>query len=63
MGNNFTSFRLFTHIVVSNTWASGVLDKNRLFKCIIIGDKHSRENRNVATLNSAYQAKNQRNFD
>ena len=63
MGNYLTSSRLFTHIVVNNIWASGVLNKNGLFKCTIIGDKHSRENRNVATLNSTYQAKNQRNFD
>ena len=36
--NYFTSFRLFTRLRVNNIWATGVLDKNRLRKCII-GDK------------------------
>ena len=36
--NYFTSFRLFTRLRVNNIRATGVLDKNRLRKCII-GDK------------------------
>ena len=36
--NYFTSFRRFTRLRVNNIRATGVLDKNRLRKCII-GDK------------------------
>ena len=40
MDNNyFTSFRLLTHLGVNNIPATGVLNKNRLRKCTIIGDK------------------------
>ena len=35
VGNFFTSFRLFTRLRVNNIRATGVLDKNRLRKCIL----------------------------
>ena len=55
----FTSFRLFTHLGVNNVRATRVLNKNRLRKCTIIADKQlqKKKKKNVATLNSAYQAK------
>ena len=43
MNNYFTSFRLFTHLGVDNIRATCVLNKNRLRKCTIIGDKHLQE--------------------
>ena len=55
MNNYFTTFRLF-----NNIWETGVLNKNRLSKCTIIGDKQlnkTKKNRNVATFNNKYQAK------
>ena len=39
MNNYVTCFRLFTHLGVNNIWATGVLNKNRLRKCTIVGDK------------------------
>ena len=39
MDNYFTSFRLLTHLGVNNIRATRVLNKNRLRKCTIIGDK------------------------
>ena len=39
MDNYLTSFRLFTHLGVNNIQATRVLNKNRLRKCTIIGDK------------------------
>ena len=42
----FTSFRLFTQHGVNKIWATVVFNKNELSKCV-----------NVATLNSAHQAK------
>ena len=39
MDNYFTSFCLLTHLGVTNIRATGVLSKNRLHKCTIIGDK------------------------
>ena len=39
MDNYFTSFRLLTHLEVNNIRTTGVLNKNRLRKCTIIGDK------------------------
>ena len=54
----FTSFRLFTHLGVNNVRATRVLNKNRLRKCTIIAGKQlQKKKKNVATLNSAYQAK------
>ena len=35
----FTYFSLITHLGVNNIRATGVLNKNRLRKCTIIGDK------------------------
>ena len=60
MNNYFPSFRLFTHLGVNNICAIGVLNKNRLHKCTI-GDKQLQK-RNVATLNSAHQAKKVEQF-
>ena len=59
MDNYFTSFRLLTLLGVKNIQATRVLNKNRLRKCIIIGDKQL----HVATLNSAHLAKKQCDFD
>ena len=39
MDNYFTSFRLITHLGVNNIRATRVLNKNRLRKCTIIGNK------------------------
>ena len=39
MDNYFTSFRLVTLLGVNNIRATRVLNKNRLRKCTIIGDK------------------------
>ena len=39
MDNYFTSFRQLTHLRVNNIRATPVLNKNRLSKCAIIGDK------------------------
>ena len=53
MNNYFTAFRLF-----NNIWATGVLNKNRLRKCTIVGDKQLQKKlRKVAALNNAHQAK------
>ena len=57
MDNYFTSFRLVTHLGVNNIRATRVLNKNRLRKCTIIGDKHLQKKKNMATLNSGHQAK------
>ena len=39
MDNFFTSFRLLTNLGVNNNRATGVLHKNRLRQCTIIGEK------------------------
>ena len=44
MDNYFTSFRLVTHLRVNNIQATSVLNKNRLCKCTIIGDKQLQKN-------------------
>ena len=62
MDDYFTSLRLLNHLGVNKIWATDVLNKSRLRKCTIVGDKQLQK-RNVATLNSAYQAKKQCNFD
>ena len=36
--NYFISFRLFVHFGVNNIRTTGILNKNRLRKCTIIGD-------------------------
>ena len=41
--NYFTLARLFTHLGVNNIRATRVLNKNRLRKCNIIGDKQLRK--------------------
>ena len=62
MDNYFTSFRLFTLLGVNNIRATRVLNKNRLWKCPIIGNKQLQK-KNAATLNSAHQGKKHYNFD
>ena len=62
IGNYFTSFRLLTHLGVTNVRATRMLNRNRLRKCTTTGDKHL-EKRNAATLNSANKAKVMCNFD
>ena len=39
MNNYVSCFRMLTHLGVNNIWATGVLSKNRLRKCNIVGDK------------------------
>ena len=39
MNHYVTCFRMLTHLGVNNIWATGVLSKNRLRKCNIVGDK------------------------
>ena len=48
MDNYFTSFRLLNQLGVNNTRATRLLNKNRLRKCTIIGDKQPQKKRNVA---------------
>ena len=60
MGNYFTSFGLLTHLGVNNIWATGVLNKNRLHKCTIIGDKQAAKKKNKK--NSAHQDNKQCNL-
>ena len=55
MDNYLTSFRLLTHLEINNIRATRVLNKNRL--------TNSCKKRNMATLNNAYQAKKQCNFN
>ena len=47
---------MLTYLGVNNIWAIGVLSKNRLRKCTIVGNKQPQK-RNVDTLDSAHQAK------
>ena len=61
--NYFTSFGLLTHLGVNNIRAAGVLNKNGLGKCTVIGGKQLQNEWNVTTLNSAHQAKKQCNYD
>ena len=44
MNNYFISFGLITHLGVKNIRETGVLNKNRLRKCTIIGDKQLQKN-------------------
>ena len=57
MGNYFTSFRLRTHLEVKNIRATAVLNKNRLRKYTIVGDKQLQKKRNVTTLNKTAHIK------
>ena len=43
MDNYFASFRLVTHLGINNIRAKGLLNKNSLSKCTIIGDKQPQE--------------------
>ena len=63
MDNYFQSFRLLTHLGIKNIQASGVLNKNRLRKCTIIGDKHlEKKKRGHFEQRSAHLAKKQCNL-
>ena len=63
MDNYFTSFRLLIHFGVNNIGATGVLNKNRVRKCIIIGDKQlQKKERGHFEQRSAHQAKKQCNL-
>ena len=62
MDNYFTSFRLLTQLGVNNILATPVLNKNRLGKCTIIGDKQLQK-KERGHLNIAHQAKKECNFD
>ena len=63
MDNYFTSFRLRTHIGVNNIRATGVLNKNRLRKWTIIGDKQlQKKEGDHFEQRSAHQAKKQCNL-
>ena len=45
MDNYFTSFRLLTRLGVNKIRATGVLNKNKLRRCTIIGDKQLQKKR------------------
>ena len=62
LDNYFTSFRLLTLPGVNNIRATREHNKNRLRKSTVIGYKQLQK-KNVATLNSAHQAKKQCDFD
>ena len=62
MDTYFTYFRLLTHVGVNNIRATPVLNKNRLRKYTIIGDKQLQK-KERGHLNSTHQAKKQCNFD
>ena len=64
MDKYFSSFRLLSFLGVNNIRATRVLNKNRLRKCTIIGDKQlQKRKKKLVSLNSAHQAKNLFNFD
>ena len=52
--NYFISFRLFTHLGVNKIQATHVLNKNKLRKCTIIGDKHLQKKRGTWSLWTSY---------
>ena len=60
MDNYFPSFCLLTLLGVNNTRATRVLNKNRLRKCTITGDKQRQKK---GMRHQAHQAKKQCNFD
>ena len=62
MVNYFTSFRLLTLLGVNNNPATRVFDENS-YANVLSWEIHSCNKRNLATLNSAHQAKKQCNFD
>ena len=63
MDNYFTSFRLLTLLGVNNIRATGVLNKNKLRKCTIIGDKQlQKKGRGHFEQRNAHQAKKQCNL-
>ena len=63
MDNYFTSFRLLTHLGVNNIWVAGVLNKNKLRKCTVIGDKRLQKKKgDHFEQRNARQAKKQLNL-
>ena len=63
MDNYFTSFHLLTHFGVNSIQTTGVLNKNRLCKCNIIGDKQlQKKERGQFEQRSTHQAKKQCNL-
>ena len=64
MENYFTSFCLLTDLEVNNIRATGVLNKNMLRKCTIIGDKQLPKKKEPGHFEqrSAHQAKKQCNL-
>ena len=59
---HFTFFHLLTQLGFNNIRATGVLNKMRLCKCTITGEKQLQK-RNVVTLNISHSAKMQCIFD
>ena len=63
MDDYFTSLRLLSHFGVNNIPATGVLNKNRLCKCTVTGDKQlQKKERDNFEQRSAHQAKKQCNL-
>ena len=60
--NYLTSFHLFTYLGVNNILAIGVLNKKRLNKCTIIGDKQQQKKKKRGRLEQCTQDKKQCNF-
>ena len=57
LDNYFPSFCLLTHLAVINIRARGVLNKNRLYKYSIIGNKQQQNKSYVVALNITHQAR------
>ena len=53
----FPTFCLLTHLAAKNIRARGVLNKNRLYKYTIIGDKQQQKKGYVVALNITHQAR------
>ena len=63
MSNYFTSICLLTHLGVNNIWATGVLNKNRLHKCTIVGKKQPQKKGMWSLWTAHIKQKKQCNFD
>ena len=63
MNNYFTSICLLTHLGVNNIWATGVLNKNRLHKCTIVGKKQPQKKGMWPLWTAHIKQKKQCNFD
>ena len=55
--NYFRSFRLLTRLEANSIRATGVLNKNRIRKFMIIGKKQQQKKPNVAALSIAHPAR------